>query len=61
MDQVYKCPTCGSTKTIVKPVSESPYTHMSADEFIQRLPDKIVCYYQGCMNYCVPVSGPLNR
>lgn len=58
MEQVYKCPTCESTKTIHQTLGYAP---MSKSEFIQRLPEKLVCYYQGCEDYCIPVSGPLNE
>lgn len=51
MEQIYQCPTCGCTKTIVSHQTQTVW------EFKQQLPINLVCGVRGCEGFAVRVEG----
>jgi len=54
MRQLYKCPNCSTTKTLIK------HSSMSESEFTQSLPKFLICYYQGCLSSMLPKKEDSN-
>jgi len=51
MYRIYKCQGCGATKTMMAHSWQTDWA-----DFVQGLPDYLMCYLDGCMTKMYPLT-----